>query len=730
MRIPGIPAYAVGQTQSPFVEISSPSAGMQEATQTLGRAKFIEGAAIGGVLDTAAAVSKDVRDFTRRIEEQEALTALQSARSKYHVEAAQAALKWENEIDGPTALSSMNGLKEMLQPIKQKYLDSAPSKIAKERIGLDLDAREADLMVHGEKVARKKFKEHSLAVDEETHNNFKLAARMAGQRGDVNALQGIIDQGNAWLMGSGMVDIAISPSEAELLSQQRGRTYVASFLQGQLDNPRTAMKAIKEFDAGQYNEKLGEKEYDKMQHVVEVRKHHLIAEARRAQAEARQFLSERKADLVSDLSERTYAALKSGQVAPDTQDKIQELAAIEGRLHKGGRGYAEKFSAQIKENSAIRSVLEENKFSSFDEQRKAVSALLPSDSSDKNYKIKYEAVEDAVDLINKNEKAMLHDPADISMRRAATVIQLGGGDPQQRTSHLIGAALDFQDKMGIPRDKQKIIPLKIAQQLAGDYETGDADTRLKILRDLDQYGPYKGRALNELKIDPGALLADSLVKSNDPSGIVRARRWVEAGDPKAKRPDWDDAKTSRVKTELANSDTLTVLNAQANFLGVGGGKRAERSRSYMDTAIKYAQGSDTKQAAETLDAPHTAINDNRLAIALIPADIPRGQATASFQSYRAGLKDEEFSEAKAELERTKGKGVGERAFQEMMRDIRTSGVWIDDTGTGTFVLIDPKTRRPVRLDGGREVRITEDQLRRSPKMGDVGPAVLDAGEAY
>jgi len=698
-----IPAFGLGGTPTPYTFVEESTKGQRDATATAGRAQAIEAAALADAGQTMMNVGKDVYAFTKRIEEQEALTAVQAGRSVYRVKSAHAALDWENTIDGPTALNSLNGLKERLEPIKQEIIDSAPNELAKERLKLDLDAHEADVMVHGEKVARKKFTEHSVEVDKETHNNLRQAARLAGQQGDVAALQGVIDQRSAGLMAMGASGVVYSKSEADLLNSQNGRTYVADFLQGQLDNDRTAMKAIRDFEAGQYNEKLGAKEYDRMKHMVEVRKHHFIAEARRAQAEAMQKAREDATDTVEYLQDQVASATATGRVTGDTGGALLKLRKLGGKFARK----ADNLEAAITSGMTVHGTLQEGVFLPFDEQRKRLQALQPSDGEE-NYAIKAQAIQRGLHVLDTQEDAFRKNPAGFTMRRAATQVAQNGGDPAADFSRVLKLSLDIQRQMGLSETELRVIPAKEAKQIAGQFQAADADGRLQIISKLAAYGPYKDKALAELKIDPSALHAAAIMDTNDPQALNAARLLVDVSPDKVKlTPDEEKAATTDV---LKNAAVPALLQKQAAFMARGGVSRNVYAQELTSVGARIARlTGNPRRAAEVLDMAYTTVDDDRLALALVPKDISQREAVRGFSMLRESISEDDLADMKAALVASKGAGTGERLFQQRFRDIKRSGVWIND-GDG-FALYDPGTQLPVAVKGGRPFRVTTAQLK-------------------
>ncbi|KAF0235056.1 MAG: hypothetical protein FD177_215 [Desulfovibrionaceae bacterium] len=285
-----IPAFALGGTSTPYSEASSPSAGQQAATQTLGRAKMVEASAISTLGDMVNTVSKDVRDFTRRIEEQEAITYVQSKRAAAELEGVKAVAEWEGGVSGPEALKAPAQLQERLGTIKANLLEDAPSPMARQKAEQDIDLRMAHFSVQGEKVARAKFKDYSAEVQDRSEQVLLRGAYMA--KGDPNQLQTVIDQGKAAWMAHGVAGVWTSPAEAELSAGKFENKAVVAFIQGQLDDPKYARKAIAEFRGGVYADKLDTQQLIKLGNQVDATEKHIIAEGRRAQAEAKAALGE------------------------------------------------------------------------------------------------------------------------------------------------------------------------------------------------------------------------------------------------------------------------------------------------------------------------------------------------------------------------------------------------------------------------------------------------------
>lgn len=698
-----IPAFALGSTPTPYTLLDDPTRGMKEAAAAQGRAEMVQAGALADAGQTMTSVGRDVYAFTKRIEEQEALTAVQSARSGYHVEAAQATMDWENSIEGPSALSSPNALKEKLESIKKKYIESAPSRLARDHIEQDLDTREADLLVHGAKVARRKFKDHSLAVAEETNQNFRKGAYLAGQMGDVAGLQGQLDQGKAGLMALGTAGIVMSKAEAEMAAGKFEVSMVGDFLRGQLDNPRTAMQAVRDFEAGKYNDKLDFETLTKAAHAVEVRKNHIIAEVKRAQAEARQKAREDAYDTMEYLKDQASSAAASGQVTGDTAGALLKLRKMGGTFAR----QADHLDSAITSGVAVHGALQEGVFLPFDEQRARIQRLQPKDGEE-DYAIKAQAVQRGLHVIDAQEDAFRRDPAGFTMRRAATQVAQNGGDTTADFSRVLSLSLDIQRQMGLSESELRIVPAKEAKQVAGQFQAADADGKLKILGQLEAYGPFKGKALAELKIDPSAQHAAALMDSNDPQALNAARLLVDVNPDKVKLT--LDEEKAATKDVLKNAAVPALLQKQAAFMGRGGVSRNVYAQELTSAGARVARlTGNPRRAAEVLDMPYTSIDDDRLALALVPKDISERDAVRGFTSLRENITEDDLADLKAALVASKGAGPGERLFQERVRDIKRNGVWVND-GDG-FVLYDPVTRLPVALKGGRPAKITPAQLK-------------------
>lgn len=709
-----IPAFGMGGTPTPFTLLDDPTRGQRDATATAGRAQAAEAAALADAGQTISAAGKDVYAFTRRIEQQEALTALQSARSGYHVEAAQATMDWESSIEGPSALSSPNALKEKLGSIKKKYIENAPSRLAREHIEQDLDTREADLMVHGAKVARKKFTEHSLAVAEETNQNFRKGAYLAGQMGDVAGLQGQLDQGKAGLLALGAAGIVMSKAEADMAAGKFEVSMVGAFLQGQLDNDRTAMRAVRDFEAGMYNDKLDFPTLQRMDHAVAVRKNQILAEARREQAEVRQRAREEAYDSLEYLNDQAASATATGKVSGDTAEALAKLRRMGGAFARK----ADHLDSAITMGVSVHGVLQGNVFLPFDQQRAKLEALGPKEGEE-NYATKAQAIQRGLHAIDVQEDAFRKDPAGFSLRRAANQVAQAGGDPVAEFARTLKSSLEIQRQMGLSESELRVVPAKEAKQVAGQFQAADADGKLKILEQLEVYGPFKGKAMAELKIDPSAQHAAALMDSNNPQAINAARLLVEVNPDKVKlTPDEEKAATKDV---LKNAAVPALLQKQAAFMGRGGVSRNVYAQELTSAGARVARlTGNPRRAAEVLDMPYTSIDDDRLALALVPRDISEREAVRGFTALREKITEDDLSDLKAALVASKGAGPGERLFQERVRDIRRNGVWIND-GDG-FVLYDPVTRLPVSLKGGRPAKITPAQLKDASRK-DTGPEI-------
>lgn len=296
-----IPAFALGGTPTPYSEISSPSAGQQAATQTLGRAKMVEASAISTLGDMVNTVSKDVRDFTRRIEEQEAITYVQSKRGQDEIGRAKIRTEWEPTVSGPDALKAPEMLQEKLKGFRDSILEDAPSPRARQFAEQDLDVRHALEYAQGERFARTKAKEYFATV--QTQSDDQLA-KAAFYTRDPAQLQGILDQSSAAWMAQGKNNIWTSPAEADLELGKAHTKIVTSFILGRLGDPKSARQAIAEIRSGVWADKLDRRQVEHLFDLAEGKERQIVADAHRAQAEAREALHEKQSKNMLELFAR------------------------------------------------------------------------------------------------------------------------------------------------------------------------------------------------------------------------------------------------------------------------------------------------------------------------------------------------------------------------------------------------------------------------------------------
>jgi len=325
-----IPAFALGGTPTPFAEVSSPSAGLREGTAAAGRAQAIESATLADAGQTLAAVGKDVYAFTKRIEEQEALTYVQSKRAAAEIEGTKAMGEWEGTVSGQDALKAPSDLQERLGKLKQSLLEDAPNDRARQYAEQDIDVRMAHFQVAGEKFARAKFKEHASAVQDQADQQLLRAAYFTR---DPAQLQGVLDQGKAAYMAHGVNGIWISPADAEIAAGKFENKAVVAHIQGKLDDPKYARQAIAEIRGGVWADKLDVQQLVKLGNMADATEKHLIAESRRAQAEARSALGERQDKLAYSI----WEDIKANPEAARGKYDLKTISALvdSGKLRAG-----------------------------------------------------------------------------------------------------------------------------------------------------------------------------------------------------------------------------------------------------------------------------------------------------------------------------------------------------------------------------------------------------------
>lgn len=296
-----IPAFALGGTPTPFAEVSSPSAGLREGTAAAGRAQAIESATLADAGQTLASVGKDVYAFTKRIEEQEALTYVQSKRAQDEIGRAKIRTEWEPTVSGPEAMKAPGMLQEKLDKLKESILEDAPNARARQYAEQDLSVRHAHEYAQGERFARTKAKEYF--ADVQTRSDDQLA-KSAFYARDPAQLQAILDQITAGWMASGASNIWISPADAELEAGKSHTKAVTSYILGRLHDPKYAKQAIAEIRGGVWVDKLDRRQVEHLMDLAEGKERQIVADAHRAQAEARAALHEKQSRNMLELYAR------------------------------------------------------------------------------------------------------------------------------------------------------------------------------------------------------------------------------------------------------------------------------------------------------------------------------------------------------------------------------------------------------------------------------------------
>lgn len=321
-----IPAFAIGTTPSPYTPVEDSAKGQREAVNAAGIAAAAEGRALADAGQAMSYVGKDVYAFTKRIEEQEALTFVQSTRGQDEEGRAKIRTEWEPTVSGPNAREAPGALQEKLGELKKTLLANAPTDLARQYAEQDLNVRHAYEYAQGVKYAQKEFKDYSAAVQDRADQTLVKRAYMA--KGDANQLQAVLDEGKAAWMAHGTAGIWISPADAELEAGKFENKAVVGFLQGQLDDPTTARKAIADFRSGKYADKLDTQQLIRLGNQVDATQRHLEVEARRAQAEAKANLHERQ-------NMQMYELLKLGRDDPKQFASQVTLPVIDQMVYAG-----------------------------------------------------------------------------------------------------------------------------------------------------------------------------------------------------------------------------------------------------------------------------------------------------------------------------------------------------------------------------------------------------------
>jgi len=716
-----IPAFAMGAGQSgqtrldPYAE----DAPLWKANQIQERAAQQQQQSNQQLADTMGAIGTKLPEFMRKFNEQEALTFTMDRRNKMMIEGTKAVADWETTATGENALNAPKALSEKMQSIKEALLKDAPNDLARTRAGQDLDNHIAQFQVHGEKIARKGAKEHTANV---INNWEERLLSMAATGGGSPQLQDwILREGEAAWVAQGVNGLLISPEEAQQGIHSFQKKAAWAYVQGQLANPQLQDKIMGELKRGDLKDVFTAEQNIKVMTQMEHIRREREAEARRAQAEAKQRMREAAYDSQEFLKDQVDSAAATGKTAPGTVDAIASLRKMGGNFAR----HADNMDAAISSSMAVHGTVQSSVFLPFDEQRSKLQALMPGEGED-NYHIKIQAVQRGLSAISNQEDAFKKDPAGFTLPRAFNQVVKFGGDPskQEDFSRVLGLAVDIQKQMGMPEDKIKVVPLKDAQLLAGKFASGSEDDKLSIIKSLDIYGPLKSKAMAELKIDASAQHASALLDTSDPQSVNNARLLMGVNSDKIKL---SDAEEKALKADvIKKSLTPTLLQKQAAFVAQGGAGRSAYAKELEQVGARAASVVGAVKAGQILDAPYTHVDDDKLALALVPKEISEKDAVAGFAALRSSISEDDLADMKAAIIASKGPGVGSRLFQERLNDIRTHGVWMND-GNG-FVLLDPVTRQAVAVKGRKAFKVTNSQLKDAahgratitgPVMGDM-----------
>jgi acyl-CoA-binding protein len=273
--------------------------------------------------DTMARVGAWVPDFVRKLDEQEALTYKIDKRNKMMVEGTKAVADWEPTATGVNALGAPKALGERLTAIKDELLKDAPSDLARKHASQDLDTHIASFQVHGEKVARKGFRDYSVNATGEWEDRLLSIAATSG--GNPATQQWVLDTGKAAWVAQGASGLVISPEEADRFATAFEKKAAMAYVQGQLTNPQLQNKAISEINRGDFKDVLDWKDQVNLNKQVEHIRKQQQADAERAQARARHSLADAQDKLAFSMWEDVKG--KSPDEARATYD-LQTISAL------------------------------------------------------------------------------------------------------------------------------------------------------------------------------------------------------------------------------------------------------------------------------------------------------------------------------------------------------------------------------------------------------------------
>lgn len=430
----------------------------------------------------------------------------------------------------------------------------------------------------------------------------------------------------------------LSPAVAAELGRSSASTLGAAQAQGFIkQDPRAALDAL---NAGQWDQYIGPDQKLALLSHAEV-------EVRRLETEARQRQAEAQAAYLADF-DNTVAFLRDGGSLPTNPYNRDRLVSIFGP-DKGG-----ELADTVEGAAAFGKVVSAVKFATPEEIAALVAAEGGDLASPDDYKNQRAELSTLMGAIDDRNKALLADPA--SFVQSAPTVQTTYqamadvlNDPmaapdarREATAAYATAALAEQERLGLSREQQRLLPPAYADQIAARFrfQPEGGENAAAIIQGLaDQWGKYWPQVAGELQ---DKLPGTAKVIASMPAGSA-AERLAEAANlgagTLAKTLPNDAVKSMREALPDALADfRATIVNQPG-----GESTYATYAEQAELLALKYmsegrAPGdAAAKAAADVAVGRYTFVGTYRVPIDQDAAKIERGAAVALGLLDGAGL---------------------------------------------------------------------------------------------
>ncbi len=507
------------------------------------------------------------------------------------------------------------------------------------------------------------------------------------------------------------INASFAPEQAALLSRQvQDAALSSALLAAKEKDPRAALRMMESLTDPKtglplLGSETGRTVRDRIDTEIRVRD----AQARAERAEAERIQAKRAAHqaltLAAKIDDAQAFAAATGQEPEGLPDLLAQYAGL-------GEDYAPKAAKAAK---AVDMAREVHAFLREGERRDDGSFVPLAEQAARLEELKPKAQEGAAEAMERYDlarkglaarvKEFESDPATWGLRQAAKEIapapgktagaDMAAGDGGERTRQLLHRSLQIQEELlgrpgvVLPKDRQ--------EELAGRWQAADADGRLKILAELDAFGPLKTRVLSEIKAPAAAQIAQTVLDSGPAAGND-ARLILAASTAKPADIPQTDLKPAEIASAVSGSKLLSAVSqvARSQPYNAAYQEFLRDLQNSMENAVKMTG---TKDGVQAFDRHLGVIASGDAAVFWPKAqlrDAPKLERALRFKRRDVGT----FLEWQREA------GMPETEWRERVRTIAERGMWVNAPDGNGFVLLNPTTGRAVTDRDGGYFRLT------------------------